>query len=66
MQPQEYPPLINRKQASRLTGLSDRQFDLLRKKGVLSTYTTTGGLHRFYRDEVLKHCGLTLEEKHYV
>lgn len=49
------PILINRKQASELTGLSERYFDFLRKRGVLRTYRTDGGLHRFYRDEVVAH-----------
>ncbi|MGA1375864.1 MAG: helix-turn-helix transcriptional regulator [Steroidobacteraceae bacterium] len=49
--------LINRKQASELTGLSERYFDHLRRRGVLRTYKTDGGLHRFYRSEVLEHIG---------
>lgn len=53
----EYPILINRKQASEMTGLSERYFDQLRRGGKLRVYRTDGGLHRFYRDEVLTHIG---------
>jgi hypothetical protein len=38
-----------------MTGLSARYFDRLRKDGVLNTYQTLGGQHRFRRDEILKH-----------
>jgi len=55
----DYPILLNRKQAAELTGLSERYFDLLRRDGKLRTYRTDGGLHRFYRDEVLAHIGAT-------
>lgn len=50
-----YPPLMSRKAASQMTGLSPRYFDRLRREGKLSTYKTIGGQHRFYRDEILKH-----------
>ena len=50
-----YPPLLSRKAASEMTGLSARYFDRLRLDGKLSTYKTLGGQHRFHRDEILKH-----------
>jgi excisionase family DNA binding protein len=59
MQPSDYPLLLNRKQASQLTGLDEKYFDRLRHAGTLRTYVTAGGLHRFYRDEVLAHIGVT-------
>ena len=54
-----HPSLITRKQASALTGLDERYFDRLRHSNKLRTYRTLGGLHRFYRDEVLEHIGAT-------
>jgi excisionase family DNA binding protein len=51
----EFPPLITRKQARQLTGLSEKYFDRLRIAGELRTFKTLGGLHRFYRDEVLQY-----------
>jgi excisionase family DNA binding protein len=53
----DYPLLITRKQAAELTGLDEKYFDRLRRREVLRTYRTLGGLHRFYRDEVLEHIG---------
>lgn len=50
-----YPPLLSRKAASQMTGLSPRYFDRLRREGKLSTYKTIGNQNRFYRDEILKH-----------
>ncbi len=49
------PPLLSRKAASQLTGLSVRYLDRLRKDGTLRTYVTKGGHHRFYRDELIQH-----------
>jgi excisionase family DNA binding protein len=52
-----YPLLLTRKQASELTGLDEKYFDRLRRAGKLRTYRTLGGLHRFYRDEILEYIG---------
>ncbi len=52
------PPLLSRKAASQLTGLSVRYLDRLRKDGTLRTYKTKGGHHRFYRDELIEHINL--------
>ena len=52
------PPLLSRKAASQLTGLSVRYLDRLRKDGTLRTYVTKGGHHRFYRDELIQHIKL--------
>jgi excisionase family DNA binding protein len=59
MKASDYPLLITRKQASELTGLDEKYFDRLRHESRLRTYRTLGGLHRFYRDEVLEHIGVT-------
>lgn len=58
-----YPPLLSRKAASQMTGLSPRYFDRLRKEGKLGTYRTIGGQHRFYRDEILKHISTNEAQK---
>jgi excisionase family DNA binding protein len=57
-----YPPLLSRKAASEMTGLSPRYFDRLRREGKLSTYKTLGGQNRFHRDEILKHINATSKE----
>ena len=59
----DYPILITRKQASELTGLDEKYFDRLRHEERLRTYRTLGGLHRFYRDEVLEHIGAYFPQK---
>lgn len=53
-----FPLLLTRKQASQLTGLDEKYFDRLRLEGRMRTYRTLGGLHRFYRDEILAHIGV--------
>lgn len=59
MQPDQFPLLLTRKQASLMTGLDEKYFDRLRIEGKVRTYRTLGGLHRFYRDEILVHIGLS-------
>ena len=54
----QYPPLLTRKAASTMTGLSARYIDRLRRDGTLKTYTTKGGHHRFYRDELISYLNL--------
>lgn len=54
-----FPLLLTRKQASLLTGLDEKYFDRLRLEGRVRTYRTLGGLHRFYRSEILEHIGVT-------
>lgn len=61
MQAKDLPLLLTRKQASDLTGLDEKYFDRLRHQGRLKFYRTLGGLHRYYRDEVLEHIGLTFQ-----
>lgn len=53
-----FPLLLTRKQASQMTGLDEKYFDRLRLEGGMRTYRTLGGLHRFYRDEILAHIGV--------
>jgi|TARA_R110000822_G_scaffold24069_2_gene73643 hypothetical protein len=55
---EQFPILLNRKQASLLTGLDEKYFDRLRRENKLRTYKTLGGTHRFFRAEVLKHIGV--------
>lgn len=55
----QFPILLTRKDAARLTGLDEKYFDRLRLAGTLRTYRTLGGQHRFYRSEVLAHIGAT-------
>lgn len=59
MQLDQFPLLLTRKQASQMTGLDEKYFDRLRIEGKVRTYRTLGGLHRFYRDEILEHIGLS-------
>jgi len=60
---QGYPPLLNRQQASDLTGMSKKYLDKLRKNGAVRVYTMLGGYHRFYRDDLLEHLGLKEDNK---
>lgn len=53
-----HPPLLSRKAAATMTGLSVRYLDRLRRDGTLKTYVTKGGHHRFYRDELISHLNL--------
>lgn len=57
-----FPLLLTRKQASQLTGLDEKYFDRLRIEGRVRTYRTLGGLHRFYRHEILAHIGFTFPD----
>jgi hypothetical protein len=49
------PLLLSRSEAWRFSGLDELYLDKLRKTGVLKTYKTTGGHHRFFRDDLINH-----------
>jgi hypothetical protein len=51
----QFPLLLTRSQAAAMTGLSYQFFDQLRKANVLRIYTSPGGRHRYYRDELVEH-----------
>jgi len=60
----DFPPLLTRAQASKLTGMSTKYLDRLRVEGVVRVYTMLGGsTHRFYRDDLLEHLGLNGEKQ---
>ena len=58
----EYPPLLTRKQAMELTGLTSYHLDTLRKMEVVKIYAVQGDKkrveNRFYKHDLLKHCKL--------
>lgn len=57
------PPLLSRQAASEMTGLDERYLDKLRRLHKVRTYLMLGGgKHLFYRDELLEHLGLKLNQ----
>ena len=58
-----WPPLLSRGQASKMTGVRARYIDKLRLCGAVKTYQfVNGSRYMFYRDELLKHFGLDEEQ----
>lgn len=55
MKPDEYPMLLSRSAAKRLTGIDVRELDKLRKTGQIRCYTTLGGQHRFHKSSLLQY-----------
>jgi len=53
--PDDYPMLLSRSAAERLTGIDVRELDKLRKSGILRCYTTIGGQYRFHKASLLQH-----------
>lgn len=53
--PDDYPMLLSRSSAERLTGIDVRELDKLRKSGILRCYTTLGGQHRFHKASLLQY-----------
>lgn len=53
--PDDYPMLLSRSAAERLTGIDVRELDKLRKSGILRCYTTLGGQHRFHKSSLLSY-----------
>jgi hypothetical protein len=51
----EYPMLLSRSMAERLTGIDVRELDKLRKSGSIRCYTTLGGQHRFHKASLLSY-----------
>lgn len=69
--PEDYPILLSRSSAERLTGIDVRELDKLRKTGQVRCYTTIGGQHRFHKASLLQYienqstsqCTLKTQEK---
>jgi hypothetical protein len=59
--PDNYPMLLSRSTAERLTGIDVRELDKLRKSGIIRCYTTLGGQHRFHKSSLLQY----IESKSY-
>jgi hypothetical protein len=55
MKPEEYPMLLSRSAAKRMTGIDVRELDKLRKTGQIRCYTTLGGQHRFHKSSLLQY-----------
>ena len=55
MKPEDYPMLLSRSAAKRLTGIDVRELDKLRKTGQIRCYTTLGGQHRFHKSSLLQY-----------
>jgi hypothetical protein len=55
LNPDEYPMLLSRSSAERLTGIDVRELDKLRKSGILRCYTTLGGQFRFHKSSLLSY-----------
>lgn len=55
MKPDEYPMLLSRSAAKRLTGIDVRELDKLRKTGQIRCYNTLGGQHRFHKSSLLQY-----------
>ena len=55
LNPDEYPMLLSRSLAERLTGIDVRELDKLRKSGILRCYTTLGGQFRFHKSSLLSY-----------
>lgn len=53
--PDDYPMLLSRSSAERLTGIDVRELDKLRKSGILRCYTTLGGQFRFHKASLLQY-----------
>lgn len=55
MKPEDYPMLLSRSMAERLTGIDVRELDKLRKSGQIRCYTTLGGQYRFHKSSLLQY-----------
>jgi predicted site-specific integrase-resolvase len=55
MKPEDYPMLLSRSAAKRLSGIDVRELDKLRKTGQIRCYTTLGGQHRFHKSSLLQY-----------
>jgi excisionase family DNA binding protein len=53
------PLLLTLAQAAELTGLSRKYIQKLRLNGTIKVYRTLGGRHKYYRDDLLRHVGVT-------
>lgn len=62
MKSEDYPMLLSRSAAKRLTGIDVRELDKLRKSGQIRCYTTLGGQHRFHKSSLLQYIELKSKE----
>lgn len=53
--PDDYPMLLSRSAAERMTGIDVRELDKLRKSGTLRCYITLGGQYRFHKASLLQY-----------
>ena len=53
------PILLTLTQAAEMTGLKKYYIGKLRKAGVIKVYTTLGGRHKYQREDLLRHVGIT-------
>lgn len=58
------PLLLSLSQAATLTGLSRKYIQKLRRAGVIKTYETLGGKHKYLRDDLLSHVGIKGRSDH--
>lgn len=52
------PLLLTLSEAVELTGLGRKYIQKLRRAGVIKTYTTLGGKHKYNRKDLLRHVGI--------
>tara|TARA_Y100000310_G_scaffold340861_1_gene438079 strand:+ start:1498 stop:1677 length:180 start_codon:yes stop_codon:yes gene_type:complete len=53
------PILLTLTQAAELTGLTKKYIMKLRRADVIKVYTTLGGRHKYHREDLLRHVGIT-------
>lgn len=51
----DYPMLLSRSLAERLTGIDVRELDSLRKQGLVKCFRTLGGQYRFHKSSLLQY-----------
>lgn len=52
------PLLLSLAQAVELTGLDRQYIQKLRMAGLIKTYRTLGGKHKYHRKDLLRHVGI--------
>lgn len=53
------PLLLTLSQAAEMTGLTKPYIMKLRRAKLIKVYKTLGGRHKYYRDDLLRHVGIT-------
>lgn len=56
-----YPLLLTRALAEKMTGMEGQYLDRLRKLKLVRVYKTVGGHYRFHRDSLINHIQSNLE-----